>query len=294
MTVSAKQTTPNKTPDCLTLKFANNTALDMPLGEITMINGLQHNFATGMVYSSLVHFCMLNKPVRQSSDKTPLILVLDQETLPADSLLWMYHYIKENIEGVAVTAQDVDPEEVIDYVDQHLMANGFTYAIMRVDYEDRAPAELLSVIEEMYPAAEYDLHAVMVDPGRNILAARAGIDDEDKEAIPYNLGVFREFCQHRGAAGILTSHLQSNALMLTRDEATRDHITRLTVNEAKYLEKGDEVLPLVDNQLVIAMHRDGAASWLNYSYQGGINNTLENGRIRFEDIGTLPFTYPAS
>ena len=292
MTATAQHLPMNVNRDSLALKFANGTVLDMPLGDVTLISGMQHNYATGMIYSALVHFCMLNQPISRVPGKTPLIIVLDQETEPTDSMMWMYRYIKENLEDIPVDPQDIDPKEITDYVDRHLTRNGFAYGIVRVDHDGRSLAPLLANLEAMYPEDDYDLHAIMMDPARNILANPEAVPDNE-EAIPYNLGVFRDFCQRRGAAGIVTTHFTSNVRQYIRERGTRDDFERTTINDPSYLECGEKTLELVDNQLVIVLQRKEKTTWLNYSYHQKATRVTAFGKIKFEEMKNLPFYYPA-
>jgi len=278
--------------DSLALKFANGTTFSTQLGEVTMINSPTHGFSAGMVYSTLVHFCLLNKPVVRFPERKPLILLFDQDTKPADSLLWMYRYLKENIEGVAITHDTVDHMEVMPYVDGHLTTSGFTYEIASVGSDECDMANVLEYIEDTYPADEFDLQALLINPGKTFLSPKEGVPEKE-DPIPYNLQSFRHFCQYRGTAGIITLGFMRNVMELQGEMDTKDNIPRITLNNADYLEHGEEVLKLADNQLVVDMHAVGTSTWLNYGYHSKGESVIKFGEIDFEDLGSLPFTYVA-
>lgn len=278
--------------DSLSVKFANGTTFTTQLGDVTMINSPTHGFSAGMVYSTLVHFCLLNKPIVRYPKKKPLILLFDQDTKPADSLLWLYRYLKENIEGVAVTHDTVDHTEIMPYVDGYLTNNGFTYEIASVGTDECDMTNVLDYIEDTYPMDEFDLQVVLINPGKTFLSPKEGVPEKE-EPVLYNLNAFRQFCRYRGAAGVITLGFMRNVMELQGEMDTKDNIPRITLKNPDYLEHGEEVLKLADNQLVVDMHAVGTSTWLNYGHNSKSDGVVKYGEIDFEDLGSLPFTYPA-
>ncbi len=131
-------------------------------GEFYLASGLQHNFKSGWLMSTFVHACLFNEPFLKDQAKRPLLYFITLENSLAENLIWMYQYIRENIEDRVINPSDVSIEEASQYVATHLRSKGWEVKIDHFDPSDFNVYDLLGRLDELQ-AEGYEIAGLWVD-----------------------------------------------------------------------------------------------------------------------------------
>lgn len=257
-------------------------------GEFVTVGALQHNFKSGFMTSLLVHFALFNKPVMRDKSKKPLIYFASLENAVEDNLLWVYTYIKENIEGEAVVVADIDKDEASRYVSDKLRSNGYEVIMERFDPTEFNAASFVGNLESIQ-ADGYEIHVLMIDY-LNMLS-KSGIEAKVAgDDIRFLFRRIRNYASPRGILTITPHQLSSDALQLTRENV--EDFVKVVANKGYYdgcRRLGQEP----DLEIFIHIVKVNGKSYL----------TLQRGKHRgivtpekdlhvvlpFEDIGTIPW-----
>lgn len=258
-------------------------------GEFVLVGGLQHHFKSGFMLSMFTHAALFNKPHMRDKTRKPLIYFITFENEVSDNLLWIYKYLKENDEGVAVVDAEVDPKEAASYVSERLRESGFEIKMDRIDPSDFTYSSLIATLDKLY-ADGYEIQMLITDYLNMI--SKSGIDAKVAgDDIRLLFRRVRNYTAPRGIAFISPHQLSSDAQQLTR-ENVEDFVK--TVAGKGYYDGCRRLGQEPDLEIMIHKVVINGQSYLT-AHRGkhrNANQTPEKDQylvLPFKEIGTIPW-----
>jgi len=122
---------------------------------------LTHNYKTGWILSVWVSILLYNKP--KPTEKKPLAVWFSMEDEVIDIMAFIYRQIMVTETGKVVDYPDMDPKELLRWVNKRLTANGWNVKIVRIkNPSDYTYRDLINKVKK-YRAAGYDIQACVTD-----------------------------------------------------------------------------------------------------------------------------------
>lgn len=242
------------------------------LGETVLIAAMPHNNKSGFTRDMFRHFCMYNEPKLNNPAKKPMLLHISFEDEVETTVSYFYRSLKENLEGVLITKEDMlntDRQYMNDYVIGKLQSRGFKVGLFRVNPSAWAYTDIINTVLR-YEAEGYEIKALMIDylsmmPTTGCIQGPMGTDIRDL------FRRMRNFTSARKIAFVTPHQLSTDAKMLVREEAT-DFVKRMV--GGGYYTGSKQIDQEVDTEIFIHIEKvDGKA------YQ-----TIQRGKHRGGEI----------
>ena len=143
-------------------------------GETVVISALQHKWKSGALFTNIIQAAYFNQPTYlrmpepkegQEDKRKALLLHITLENDALGELLFMYKYIREQLEGQPVSITNLTKEERIaarEYVMLFFKNSGFEFKICQFAAGDYDYAQLFGTIEG-YEELGYEVHMVTLD-----------------------------------------------------------------------------------------------------------------------------------
>jgi len=131
-------------------------------GDMSLVGALQHKFKSGWCNAVFATACMFNTPYLKDKTKKPMMMLISTEDKVSDKLLWMFKFIKENLEGVKVDSTQYTSAEIAEYTIGKLTQMGYEINMVRVNPSDFSYASLQDRINR-FEAMGYEIHLLVID-----------------------------------------------------------------------------------------------------------------------------------
>lgn len=264
-------------------------------GDMTVLGALQHNFKSGMLRSVFVTTALFNKPFMKDPNKKPMLMYVSLEDKISDALMWMFKYIKENREGVAINPADFTAEYIVEYTSAALREQGYEINMKYCNPSSFTYRDLEERVEK-FEAMGYEIHMLAVD----YLALMS------KEGLPTGGATGQDirelFRRTRNLAAsksihVFTPHqLSTEAKMLTRENPNQATFVSDIANKGYY--DGCKTLDQeVDLELYIHIVESDGKYYLTMArgkHRGLMNQTDPKDKycaLPFSSIGFIPWDH---
>lgn len=131
-------------------------------GEEVIIGALQHKYKTGFTLSLFKQIALYNTPQMIDPTKKPLLVRISFEDDISLNFQFLYQSLKENETGEAVCMDNLNEEEVAQYVQNKLQETGYNVKLLRVDPTMWTYKSICNKMLE-YEAEGYEIHLCMLD-----------------------------------------------------------------------------------------------------------------------------------
>lgn len=191
-------------------------------GMTVLVGGLTHNYKSGFVSDLFRHFCLYNDPVLRDETKKPMLLFISAENRLEEDIMRMYVALKSNEYREAVSTENLDIDEVAEYVTSRLGARGWHVEFLRVDGTQTNYTKLTSAMLD-FEDRGYEIQAMCLD--YLALLDRSDIHGgnmmgEDLRKLVHNM---RLWCSARDILFVTPHQLSGDALQAKKMGETEIH-----------------------------------------------------------------------
>lgn len=267
-------------------------------GDLSVWSALQHNFKTGIMMSVFATIALFNKPYMFDETKKPMLMFISLENKIADNMMWLFKFLKENLEGKICNIRDYTPAEIAEYVTRIMREMGYYINLRYFNGSNFSFADLEERIRK-FEADGFEIHLLCVD--YLALMSKAGLETGGA-AHAAGQDIRMLFRKTRALAAdhnihIMTPHqLSTEAKMLIREDMKVNTFVSDIAGKGYY----DSCRTLdqeVDLEVHVHIVKSDGRKFLTVArgkHRGLIEQTIEQDLycvLPFGAIGAIPWDY---
>ena len=131
-------------------------------GEFILTSAKEFGNKSGFALEIFTHIPLFNVPKLRDPKRKPLLQFISAENEMDQNLMWIYEYLKANIEGIKVDKNKTDKTEAAHYIKDHLTKNGWHFDFARVLGDEFTYQEYFNRILKL-EAKGYEVKFSLVD-----------------------------------------------------------------------------------------------------------------------------------